>query len=72
MDLMLMGNHFYRTTPEFQISENSRLTLIGNQGVENSSEISDTILAKVAPGLDNLRRLGKIDYELNHGLPVVK
>ena len=66
VDLILIGNHFYRTMPEFRLSGEGRLTLIGNQGCENTKQISDKALANVVAGLDDLRRLGEIDYGLNH------
>ena len=66
VDLILIGNHFYRTIPEFRLSKNGSLTLIGNQGCENTRQVSDKALANVVAGLDDLRRLGEIDYGLNH------
>ena len=59
VDLILMGNHFYKTKPEFKLTGNARLALIGNQGCENSPKIPDPVLEKVAAGLDDLRRLGR-------------
>ena len=66
IDLILMGNHFYKTKPEFNLTKNARLTLIGNQGCKNSPTVPNQVLEKVSAGLDDLRRLGEIDYKLNH------
>jgi len=66
VDLILMGSHFYKTKPEFRLTGNAQLALIGNQGCKNSTKIPETVLAKAAAGLDDLRRLGEIDHELNH------
>lgn len=72
VDLILLGNIFYKTEPEFRLSENGRLALIGNEGWENTAKITDTVLASAASGLDDLRRLGEIDYELNHTVSTQK
>jgi hypothetical protein len=66
VDLILMGNHFYRTKPELRLFGNGRGTLIGNQGCKNTPKVHDKVLATVAAGLDHLRRLAQIDHELNH------
>jgi len=66
VDLILIANIFYKTKPEFRLTGNARLALIGNQGCKNSPKIPAPVLAKVAAGLDDLRRLGETDYELNH------
>jgi len=66
VDLILMGSHFYKTKPEFRLTGNAQLALIGNQGCENSLKISAPVFEKIAAGLDDLRHLGEIDHELNH------
>ena len=68
VDLILLGNHFYKTRPKLRISGNGRLTLIRNQGSENTKKLTDVVLSSVAASLDDLRRLGKVDSQLNHAV----
>ncbi|MHC5057917.1 MAG: hypothetical protein ACYTKD_24895 [Planctomycetota bacterium] len=79
LDLFLMGNCFYKTHLEPEVSQSLELHLIGNEGVavdakdrtlshENRAEdnMAPGDLARLVPALDELRRLGELDLELNH------
>jgi hypothetical protein len=79
LDLFLMGNCFYKTHLDPEVSPSLALHLIGNEGVaidakdralshENRAEdnMAAEDLARLVPALDELRRLGELDLELNH------
>jgi len=79
LDLFLWGNCFYKTHLEAQKSPSLRLHLVGNEGVavegkdtvlSHESRAVDTLppdrLSRLAPALDDLRRLGELDLRINH------
>jgi len=81
LDLFLWGNCFYKTHLDAQKSPSLRLHLLGNEGVavdakdnvlshENRARdnMSPDHLARLAPALDDLRRLGGLDLRINHSL----
>ena len=49
VDLILMGNHFYCTLPEFRLSGNVRATLIGNKGCRNTRKNLTRFVPKSRP-----------------------
>jgi hypothetical protein len=65
-DFILMACQAYEVTPTFQLSGSGTLTLLGNIGTGmGSNRVSDGGLREVAAALDDLRRLGALDLELN-------
>lgn len=74
LDLILAANMFYGTTPEIRHAPNTRLTLLGNQ--HRDAKIADTGVVEdaftpegaaiAADLLDELRRLGQLDIQLNY------
>jgi hypothetical protein len=79
LDLFLWGNCFYRTHLEVQKESSMNLHLLGNEGVGvtgKGKELTDENrardnlptekLGRLAPALDELRRLGELDLEINH------
>ena len=79
LDLFLWGNCFYKTHLDAHKSPALSLHLLGNEGVavdakdnvlthENRAHdnLSADALKRLAPALDDLRRLGDLDLRLNH------
>ena len=79
LDLFLWGNCFYKTHLEAQKSPSLNLHLLGNEGVavdatdkalSHENRAADNVpvaeLARFAAALDDLRRLGELDLQLNH------
>ena len=79
LELWLWGNCFYKTHLEARKSPSLRLRLVANEGVavegkdtvlSHESRAMDTVapaaLSRLAAALDDLRRLGCLDLELNH------
>ena len=79
LDLFLWGNCFYKTHLEAQRSPAFRLYRVGNSGVDVGAKdqvlshenraldnLSADQLGRLAPALDDLRRLGALDLQINH------
>ncbi len=77
--LTLLEGTFYNSKPEFRLAPSTKLAvigiyLIGLDAKDNATignfDAADTgsaeALARVVRGLDDLRRLGAIDLEMNH------
>jgi hypothetical protein len=62
--LILAGNFWYNSRPVFKSQPNAHLTLLGNSGAQDSTP-SASDLAAVSAALDDLRRLGEVDYRLS-------
>ncbi|HUT37491.1 MAG TPA: glycosyl hydrolase family 28-related protein [Planctomycetota bacterium] len=82
LDLFLWGNCFYKTHLEAQKTPSLSLHLLGNEGVavdakdkvlSHENRAADNVLpadlARFAVALDDLRRLGELDLQLNHPRP---
>jgi hypothetical protein len=66
-DVILMACQAYEVTPTFELGDKGALTLLGNTGTGmGSNRVSDGGLREVAASLDDLRRLGALDLELNY------
>jgi hypothetical protein len=65
VQLLLAGNYWYNSHPTFGLSPATRLTVLGNSGAADVG-VTPAALADVAVALDDLRRLGKLDYDLSH------
>ena len=63
--LILAGNFWYHNHPAFALDQATRLALLGNSGVADSV-IGPEDLAALSSALDDLRRLGKLDKNLQH------
>ena len=79
VDVFLWGNCFYKTHLETSKGPGLKLHLAGNEGVavnaadkvlshENRADdnMSPAELIRLAPALDDLRRLGALDLKINH------
>jgi hypothetical protein len=60
--MTLAGNFWYRNGPVFDLGAAGRLTLLGNTGASDS-ESARLEMALLSPALDDLRRLGQLDFE---------
>jgi len=82
VDLFLWGNCFYKTHLEVSKEQGMTLHMVANEGVAvdaadnvltHENRAKDTMTAKdlgrLAPALDDLRRLGALDIQLNHPRP---
>jgi hypothetical protein len=65
VQLILAGNFWYNSRPVFKAEPTARVVLVGNTGVPDSA-LSPADLASVSSALDDLRRLGELDYRLSH------
>lgn len=71
LELLLAGLINYNTIPQFELSPDTHLTLIGNAPFGNPPEIKDAgldrpeALQAFAAALDDLRRLGMLDHKVN-------
>ena len=63
VQLILAGNFWYNSRPVFNTQPNTHLTLLGNTGVPDSATEGKD-LAPLSAALDDLRRLGELDYRL--------
>ncbi len=81
LELLLVSTMFYNTAPEIRHDENTKVSLIANQqkGKANGdTELKDSFSpATAASMLDELRRLGALDIQLNYpeianGSPLAK
>ncbi len=75
--LTLAGGLFYNSRPEFQLAASSKLAVVGCDSVvlnkadaiDRVPGVADTSLAdalpRIAIGLDDLRRLGSVDQQMN-------
>ena len=68
LQLILAGNIWYKNQPVFELNPAARLTLLGNSGVADSSVDSESLTA-LSAALDDLRRLGELDYNLSRAKP---
>ena len=68
VQLMLAGNFWYHNHPAFDLNPAARLTLLGNSGVADSSVDAESLTA-LSAALDDLRRLGELDYGLSRANP---
>jgi hypothetical protein len=66
VQLILAGDFWYRNKPAFELNQAAKLTLLGNSGVADSA-LTPEALAALSAALDDLRRLGKLDYSLWRG-----
>jgi pectate lyase-like protein len=71
VDIMFVGNMFWDVEPKFNIKGKGNLIMVenlvagkGKHALKNSYNGAE--LKKVAAGLDLLRRLGKLDLEMNY------
>jgi hypothetical protein len=62
--LILAGNFWYKSRPQFDLAEGCRRVLAGNAGAPDTPDHAEE-LAWIAAALDDLRRLGKVDTELS-------
>ena len=60
LQLILVGDAWYRNRPEFELADSTKLTLMGNVGVSDSGNPTPA-LAGLSSALDDLRRLGGLD-----------
>jgi hypothetical protein len=68
VQLILAGNFWYSSQPVFKPQPNTHLTLLGNSGAPDSTTgMSD--LESLSSALDDLRRLGELDYRLTQAEP---
>jgi hypothetical protein len=58
--LLLSGCFFYKTRPAFDLAPATRLTLLGNIGIEDAG-VDAKALDVYSQALDDLRRLGEAD-----------
>ena len=63
VQLVLAGNFWYNSHPVFKAEPPAHIVLFGNKGASDSA-ISTADLAAVSSALDDLRRLGELDYRL--------
>jgi len=68
VQLILAGNFWYNSRPVFKLQPNTRLTLSGNAGARDSVMASQDLEA-LSSALDDLRRLGEVDYRLSLSEP---
>ena len=66
--LTLAGHFWYDTKPKFETGSEVTLTLLGNREIADQGVTADA-LRDVAAALDDLRRLGELDYRLVHQQP---
>lgn len=71
--LTLLGCAWYDSKPDVQLGPAARLFSIGNEAYgmqkvqyDAADVMTDRALAAMAPALDDLRRLGEADLQLNH------
>jgi hypothetical protein len=64
VDIVVLGSFFYNVQPEFRVGPAARVSLVSNVGIEDS--VSEGALEAISLALDDLRRLGQFDLELNH------
>ncbi|MBM3474148.1 MAG: hypothetical protein FJX75_12835 [Armatimonadetes bacterium] len=65
LELILAGHFLYNVTPKFELSPAVRLTAMENQGLANAGLERPEALQAAATALDDLRRLGQVDHEIN-------
>ncbi len=71
LELLLAGFINYNSFPQFELSPQTHLMLMGNQPIGTGGEIRDAgfdrpaALEVFAAALDDLRRLGMLDHEVN-------
>jgi hypothetical protein len=79
LDIFLWGNCFYKTHLEVQKGSSMNLYLLGNEGVavtgkgkdlSDENRARDSLpadkLGRLVPALDDLRRLGELDLQINY------
>lgn len=64
VQLILAGDFWYKNHPVFDLNPATRLTLLGNSGVANTT-VTPEALNDLSASLDDLRRLGRLDNRLN-------
>ena len=62
--LMLAGDFWYNNHPAFDLNPATRLALLSNSGVADTTATPEA-LNDVSESLDDLRRLGRLDDRLN-------
>ena len=66
-EFILMACQAYEVTPKLEFSGSAKRTLLENTGTGmGKNEIPDGALNHVAAALDDLRKLGALDLELNY------
>jgi hypothetical protein len=65
VQLILAGNFWYNSRPVFKADPAAHIVLAGNTGVADST-LSAADLASMSAVLDDLQRLGELDYRLSH------
>ena len=79
VDLLLWASSWYGAKPDPQLSPAARLSAVGNEFYGTAPEgdpvtervffgeaPTEAALAKLSRALDDLRRLGELDLQLNH------
>jgi hypothetical protein len=76
LQLILAGGVWYNTQPVFNLDVNTTLTLMGNVGIGTTattaipdSGITSQSQINLSLALDDLRRLGQLDYSLSQANP---
>jgi hypothetical protein len=72
LELALSGLFLYNVTPQFQLGPGTKLTLLANQGLDNAGLERPEGHQAIAAALDDLRRLGQLDHQINGWLAVPK
>ncbi len=72
LELALCGLFLYDVTPRFELGPGTRLMLAANQGLDNAGVERPEGHQAIAAALDDLRRLGQLDHQINGWLPVPK
>lgn len=72
LELALCGLFLYNVTPRFELGPGTRLTLLANQGLDKAGLERPEGHQAIAAALDDLRRLGQLDHQVNGWLPVPK
>ena len=66
VQLILAGDFWYNSRPVFKAEPAAHIVLFGNKGASDSP-ITSADLAAISSALDDLRRLGELDYRLAKG-----
>jgi hypothetical protein len=64
LQLILAGNAWYQNQPEFELTNSTKLTLMGNVGVPDSASPTSA-LSGLSSALDDLRHLDALDARLS-------
>jgi len=65
LTLIIAGHFVYNAVPEFSLQPSTTLVLLENQNLANAGTEDENVLPAVSAALDDLRRLGQLDHELN-------